>query len=97
MAMAGVDEDSRVWFFTGVESGKVEEIVLDTHVAVVCQKDRDLYLSLSGKATLLRDRKKIDELWKEPFKTWFPGGKEGTQTWRWSPKLTPEEGRVLGQ
>ncbi len=90
MAIAGVDADSHVWFFTGVESGKVEEIVLDTHVAVLCQKDRDLYLSLTGKASLLRDRAKIEELWKEPFKTWFPGGKDDPNLALVS--VTPHEG-----
>ena len=90
MALAGVDDDSTVWFFTGVESGKVEEIVLDTHVAVVCQKDRDLYVSLSGKATLLRDKDKINELWQESFKTWFPGGKDDPNLAVVS--VTPEEG-----
>jgi general stress protein 26 len=74
MAIAGVEEDSHVWFFTEQESGKVEEIVLDTHVAVVCQKDREVYLSLTGKASLLKDPAKAQELWKPEFKAWFPKG-----------------------
>lgn len=90
MAIAGVEEDSHVWFFTEVESGKVEEIVLDTHVGVVCQKDREIYLSLTGKASLLKDPAKAKELWKEEFKAWFPKGVD-------DPNLalvyvTPEEG-----
>jgi general stress protein 26 len=76
MQIAGVDDDSRVWFFTSVESGKVEEIGQDTHVAVTCQKDGDLFLSLSGKATLLRDPAKVEQLWKEAYKAWFPKGKD---------------------
>lgn len=90
MQIAGIDEDSRVWFFTEVVSGKVEEIVHDTHVAVICQKDRDLFLSLSGKASLLRDRAKIEELWREPFKAWFPEGKDDPQLALVS--VTPEDG-----
>ena len=74
MAIAQVEEGCRVWFFTGVESGKVHEIETDTHVSVVCQNDRDVYLSLSGTARLNRDRAKVDELWTEPLKTWFPEG-----------------------
>lgn len=74
MAIARVDESCRVWFFTSIESGKVHEIETDTHVSVVCQRDRELYLSLTGAATLDRDRQKAREFWKESFKVWFPGG-----------------------
>ncbi len=30
---------------------------------------------MSGRGTLVRDQAKINEVWKEPFKVWFPGGK----------------------
>ncbi len=90
MQIAGIDDDSRVWFFTAVESGKVEEIVQDTHVAVICQKDRDVFLSLSGRATLLRDRAKVEELWREPFKAWFPKGKDDPELALVS--VTPQDG-----
>jgi general stress protein 26 len=76
MAIARVEDTCRVWFFTSVASGKVHEIETDTHVNVVCQKERDIYLSLSGIATLRRDRAKIEELWQETYKVWFPGGKD---------------------
>src|SRR5215208_5457450 len=33
-------------------------------------------MSISGKAQLVRDRKKIEELWKPEFKMWFPEGKD---------------------
>lgn len=76
MAIAKVEDDCRVWFFSSVASGKVHEIETDTHVNVVCQKERDIYLSLSGLATLQRDRAKVEELWKETYKVWFPRGKD---------------------
>lgn len=74
MAIAHVDEDCRVWFFTSAVSGKVHEIESDTHVSLVCQKEHQLYLSLSGIARLSRDRAKVEAYWKETFKVWFPGG-----------------------
>jgi general stress protein 26 len=76
MAIAHIDDSCRVWFFTSVVSGKVHEMETDTHVNVVCQKERTLHLSLSGIAKLSRDRAKIDEFWKEVYKVWFPKGKE---------------------
>lgn len=90
MAIAGIDPDTRVWFFTEAESGKVEEIAMDTHVAVICQKDRDLYVSLTGKASLLRDRAKVEGLWKEPFRAWFPKGKDDPDLALVA--VTPEQG-----
>ena len=34
------------------------------------------YVSITGVAKLVRDRKKIEELWKPEFKMWFPEGKD---------------------
>ena len=76
MAVAKVEDDGRVWFFTGAESAKVHEIEADTRVQIVCQNDRSAYLSMSGYADLRRDRSKIAELWQEPFRVWFPAGKD---------------------
>ena len=76
MAIAQVEDDCRVWFITGAESAKAHEIEADTRVHVICQNDRSAYLSLSGRAELVRDRAKVAELWREPFRVWFPGGKD---------------------
>ncbi|RYD69240.1 MAG: general stress protein [Verrucomicrobiaceae bacterium] len=76
MAIAKIDEDCSVWFLSLHESGKVHEIETAPNVAVTCQKDRDIYLSLSGTAVLSRDRAKIEELWDESYKVWFPKGKD---------------------
>ena len=41
--------------------------------------DNQHYVSISGKAQLVRDRNKIDELWRPEFKIWFPEGKDDPQ------------------
>ena len=76
MAIAQVEDDGRVWFITGAETAKTHEIEKDTRVHLVCQNDRSAYLSMSGRADLVRDRAKVAELWQEPFRVWFPGGKD---------------------
>jgi general stress protein 26 len=38
--------------------------------------DRQRYVSVAGRAWLLRDRAKIDELWSPLYKAWFPDGKD---------------------
>ena len=76
MAVAKIEEDGRMWFLTDAESAKAHEIEKDTRVHIVCQNDRSAYLSLSGHAELVHDRAKVDDVWKEPYKVWFPGGKD---------------------
>jgi len=76
MAIAHVEPDCGLWFFTGRDTEKVHEIQDDSHVLIVCQNERSRYISLSGTAELVSDRAKAQELWKESFKTWFPRGVE---------------------
>lgn len=76
MAIAELEENCVVWFITSKESGKVDEIQDDVNVSIVCQKDHSTYLSMYGSAALERDQAHIDRVWKEPFKVWFPKGKD---------------------
>ncbi len=76
MAVAQVDDEGQVWFVTNVEASKVHEIQEDTRVHLVFQHDHSAYLFVSGLARTIINRGKIDELWKEPMRVWFPGGKE---------------------
>jgi general stress protein 26 len=74
MAIARVEPNCNLWFFTGQASAKVHEIQSDQQVLVACQDDRRSYLSLNGRAELVSDRAKFREVWKESYKTWFPQG-----------------------
>lgn len=76
MAVAGIGESLELWFVSGEDSVKVQEIEHDTRAHVVCQKDHSAYLSMSGTATLVHDRARVEELWKEAFRVWFPKGKD---------------------
>lgn len=77
MRNSEVKEDGIIWFFTGYESGKSHEIKHDSHVNLsYAEPDDELYVSVSGRASLSRDKTKIDELWNPALKAWFPGGKD---------------------
>jgi len=76
MALAKVDEFGTIWFLSSCDSAKVHEMDRDTRVHLVFQKEHALYLSINGTASVSHDRQKIAELWKEPFRVWFPAGKE---------------------
>lgn len=74
MAIAEVEDDGSFSFLTARDTAKVHEIEADTLVHVACQNDRSLYLSINGLATLTTDREKIESVWSEGFKPWFPEG-----------------------
>ncbi len=74
MALAEVRDNGDVWFVTGVGTEKVEEVLKDSSVLVTCQS-KTRFLSLSGVAELVGDEAMIDRLWREPWRAWFPEGK----------------------
>ncbi|EMI44500.1 pyridoxamine 5'-phosphate oxidase family protein [Rhodopirellula sp. SWK7] len=74
MAIAEVEPDGDVWFVTNRNSGKVADLMLDNEVAVTMQSSRK-FATISGKAHAVDDRAKLDELWSEAWKVWFPEGK----------------------
>lgn len=72
-----IDSNGDLWFFTSVASQKVSEISRLPKVNVsFADPDDQHYVSISGIAQLVRDRNKIEELWKPEFKMWFPEGKD---------------------
>jgi general stress protein 26 len=75
MALLKVEESGDIWFISSHSSAKVDEIEAHAQVNVALQKER-AFLSLSGRASISRDRAKIDELWTEECKVYFPKGKE---------------------
>jgi general stress protein 26 len=70
-----VEFDGDLWFFTYLDSNKVREINIQPQVNVSFSEDNE-WVSCSGPATLSRDRAKIDELWRDDLKAFFPKGKD---------------------
>jgi general stress protein 26 len=67
--------DGDLWFFTSDQTHKIEEIEQDSRVNVAYSKPEDnVYVSVSGRAELVKDKKKIEELWNPILKAWFPEG-----------------------
>ena len=75
-----VEFDGDLWFFTHAGSPKVEEVEQDRNVNVsYADPDDQRYVSVSGKARLVRDEAKIRELWNPALKAWFPRGLDDPQ------------------
>jgi general stress protein 26 len=81
--MAAVDRDSAgaLWFFTRASSHKVAELGGDERVNLsYADPIRDTYVSMSGKASLVRDADEIVRRWDDRLLTWFPNGRDDPDT-----------------
>ena len=77
MATIQPGKDEALYFLTDSESAKVYEIKKDSQVNLnYADPSSNIYASVSGKANAFRDQAKIDELWSEPMRGWFPKGKD---------------------
>jgi general stress protein 26 len=75
MATQELEFDGDLWFFTRADAPKVSEAEQHREVNVsFADPEHSKYVSACGTATLVRDRAKIEELWKAPYKTFFPEG-----------------------
>lgn len=75
MASIQMDETGSLWFFTNEFSGKVHEVMQNNHVNVAyAHPGKNNYVSVTGEAEVVTDRKKIEELWKPILLAWFPKG-----------------------
>ena len=65
-----------LWFVTIEGAHKLQDLADDPHVNLSYYKDRTReWVSVSGIASVTRDRAKIHDLWAPDWKAWFP--KEG--------------------
>ena len=69
-------DGERLWYFTSLRSPKVREI--GRHPQVNCayvSKDKNVYASVAGIASITRDKALIERFWKDAYKAYFPRGR----------------------
>ncbi len=72
--------DGTLWFFTGVDTAKADEISLDQHVNLAyADPKRNRYVSVEGAARIVRDRSMMERMWEDDYKAWFPNGLDDPQ------------------
>ncbi len=77
MGASQVDEAGDIWFFSAKSSNKNRQIEKDPEVHLMfIEAGKQHYLSLTTEATIVHDQQKVDELWNDFMKAWFPGGKQ---------------------
>ena len=75
MSTQEMDENGDLWFFTQDDSRKIEEIKADNRInAAYSDPDGNTFVSVFGRAEMVKDRAKIEELWSPIYKAWFPEG-----------------------
>lgn len=76
MTVQEVDDEGNFWFFSPKDSHKNHELRSDARVQLLfANTSESEYLTVFGTATILDDRKKIEELWSPIAKAWFQQGK----------------------
>jgi len=65
--------DDCLWFFVHADDPKVREVARDPRVNVsFADAAASRFVSISGRAALVEDRSKLQELWEPSLRTWFP-------------------------
>lgn len=71
-----MQDDGVIWFFTGKDTHTAKEVTANPMVNLsYTDPGSNLYISVNGIASLTSDPHKVDELWVEMLRAWFPKGK----------------------
>jgi len=73
LAVADVPADGEILFATSSSSPKVAEIEAAARVLVTFQNGAQ-FACISGTARLSRDRARLQQLWTESWRIWYPAG-----------------------
>ena len=77
MTTQEVDDEGNFWFFSPKDSHKNDEVSSDARVQLLfANTSQSEYLTVFGRADVLVDRGKIEELWSPMAKAWFEQGKD---------------------
>lgn len=77
MTAQTMDDDGFIWFFAREDSETTDSLNFDENVNLAFSSIQNSeYLSIVGTAELVKDRKKIEELWTPIVKAFFPDGQD---------------------
>lgn len=90
MHVQEVCDQGNFWFLSPIDSDKNLEVANDPRVQLFISNTSNYeFLSVYGKASISRDREKIDKYWSKFTNAWFDGKDDPRIT---VIKVTPEEG-----
>jgi general stress protein 26 len=72
-----VEFDGDVWFFSNEDTRKIEEIERDPEVHLgYADTENFVFVSMTGEATIVKDKEKKRALWMKELERWFENGPE---------------------
>jgi len=71
------DFDGELWFFTRGHSHKAMDAQRVNEVNCAFSDPAHMnFMTISGRADVVRDKAEIESRWKPQYKAWFPNGRE---------------------
>lgn len=75
MTQQELDDQGSLWFFTSDDQLLVHQLSVNPQANITFSEPaRELYISLSGEASLLKDRARAQQLWNPAVAAWYPQG-----------------------
>ncbi|MCD4526837.1 pyridoxamine 5'-phosphate oxidase family protein [Nocardioides sp. cx-173] len=78
MARQEVEPGAEMWFITARDTDHVRAIQAEPRVALTFAA-RDSWVAVTGRAHVIDDQAKLEELWNTFAEAWLPGGPENDQ------------------
>lgn len=69
-----VNWNGESFYFTFEKSKKIKDLENDSHVSLNFEGEDGMFISVTGKAKLIRDQVKFEEHWDNSLDRWFPDG-----------------------
>ena len=77
MSVQKVDNDGNLWFLSAADSHTVLELAENPAVRLFFQGSEHAgFLTLTGRASVSQDKRRIKALWEPVMKTWFTEGED---------------------
>ena len=75
MAAMNKTFEGDLWFASRDDTPKLGEIASESHVLLAYSEPKSQnYVSVAGMARVIHDKAKVNELWTEGLRVWFPAG-----------------------
>ena|SRR5687768_15077841 len=62
------------YFFTYEKTAKIKELEADPNVSLNFEGKKDMFISVSGKAKLIKNKEAFADHWVDSLNQWFPDG-----------------------
>lgn len=75
MTQQALDDNGSLWFFTSDDQLLAHQLSVNPQANITFSEPaQELYISLAGEASLLKDRARAQQLWNPAVAVWYPQG-----------------------